>query len=44
MKGTRGLVMLVIALLAGGAAVVFASNWIKSQAADTGQIAEIMAQ
>ncbi len=31
--------MLVIALLAGGAAVVFASNWIKSQAADTGQIA-----
>ena len=39
MKGTRGLVMLFIALLAGGAAVVFASRWIQSQAADTGQIA-----
>lgn len=31
--------MLVIALLAGGAAVLFASRWIQSQAADTGQIA-----
>ena len=39
MKGTRGLVMLLIALLAGGAAVVFALRWIQAQAADTGQIA-----
>ncbi len=39
MKGTRGLVMLVIALLAGGAAVVFASRWIQSQTPDNGQIA-----
>jgi pilus assembly protein CpaB len=39
MKGTRGLVMLFVALLAGIAAVVFASRWIRSQAADTGQIA-----
>lgn len=39
MKGTRGLMMLLIALLAGGAAVVFASRWIQAQAADTGQIA-----
>lgn len=39
MKATRGMLMLLIALLAGGAAVVFASRWIQAQAADTGQIA-----
>jgi len=39
MKGTRGLTMLVIALLAGTAAVVFASRWIQAQAGDKGSIA-----
>ena len=39
MKATRGMLMLLIALLAGGAAVVFASRWIQAQASDTGQIA-----
>ncbi|HUG24659.1 Flp pilus assembly protein CpaB, partial [Piscinibacter sp.] len=39
MKGTRGLMMLVIALLAGTAAVLFASRWIQAQAGDKGSIA-----
>src|SRR5215813_10232316 len=39
MKNTRGLTMLVVALVAGLVAVVLASRWIQSQAADTGQIA-----
>jgi pilus assembly protein CpaB len=39
MKSTRGLTMLVVALVAGLAAVVLASRWIQSQAADTGHIA-----
>ena len=39
MKSTRGLVMLVVALLAGGAAVLFASRWMQSQTKGGGQIA-----
>jgi pilus assembly protein CpaB len=39
MKSTRGLTMLVVALVAGVVAVVLASRWIQSQAGDTGQIA-----
>jgi pilus assembly protein CpaB len=39
MKSTRGLIMLVVALLAGGAAVLFASRWMQSQAKGGGQIA-----
>ena len=39
MKVTRGLLMLVVALLAGVAAVVMASRWMQSQARDSGQIA-----
>ena len=39
MKGTRGLFMLLVALLAGGAAVLFASRWMQAQAKGGGQIA-----
>ena len=39
MKGTRGLFMLLIAVLAGGAAVMFASRWMQAQAKGGGQIA-----
>ena len=39
MKGTRGLFTLLVALLAGGAAVLFASRWMQAQAKGGGQIA-----
>lgn len=39
MKGTRGLLMLFVALLAGVAAVVMASRWMQAQAKGGGQIA-----
>jgi pilus assembly protein CpaB len=39
MKGTRGLLMLLVALLAGVAAVVMASRWMQAQAKGGGQIA-----
>lgn len=39
MRGTKGLFMLLIALLAGGAAVMFASRWMQAQAQGGGQIA-----
>ena len=39
MKSTRGLFMLLIALLAGGAAVAFASRWMQAQAKGGGLIA-----
>jgi pilus assembly protein CpaB len=39
MRGTRGLFMLLIALLAGGAAVMFASRWMQAQAQGGGQVA-----
>lgn len=39
MKGTRGLFMLLVALLAGGAAVLFASRWMEAQAQVGGKIA-----
>jgi len=39
MKSTRGLFMLLVALLAGGAAVMFASRWMQAQAKGGGQIA-----
>ena len=39
MKGTRGLVMLLVALLAGVAAVFMASRWMQAQAKGGGQIA-----
>jgi pilus assembly protein CpaB len=39
MKGTRGLVMLLIALVAGVAAVVMASRWMQAQAKDADRIA-----
>ena len=39
MKGTRGLLMLLFALLAGVAAVVMASRWMQAQAKGGGQIA-----
>jgi len=39
MKSTRGLMMLLIALLAGGAAVVMASRWMQAQAQGGGQVA-----
>ena len=39
MKVTSGLLMLLVALLAGVAAVVMASRWMQSQARDSGQIA-----
>ena len=39
MKGTRGMLMLLIALLAGVAAVVMASRWMQAQASGSGQIA-----
>ena len=39
MKSTRGLFMLLIALVAGGAAVAFASRWMQAQAKGGGLIA-----
>lgn len=39
MKSTRGLVMLLVALLAGGAAVMFASRWMQAQANTGSKIA-----
>ena len=39
MKATRGLFMLLVALLAGGAAVLFASRWMEAQAQTGGKIA-----
>ena len=39
MKGTRGLLMLLFALLAGVAAVVMASRWMQAQTKGGGQIA-----
>ena len=39
MRGTRGLFMLLIALVAGGAAVMFASRWMQAQAKGGGQVA-----
>ena len=39
MKSTRGLFMLLVALLAGGAAVMFASRWMQAQAKGGGEIA-----
>lgn len=39
MRGTKGLFMLLIALLAGGAAVMFASRWMQAQSLGGGQIA-----
>lgn len=39
MKATRGLFMLLVALLAGGAAVLFASRWMEAQAKTGGKIA-----
>jgi pilus assembly protein CpaB len=39
MKSTRGLFMLLVALLAGGAAVLFASRWMLAQASASGQVA-----
>jgi len=39
MKSTRGLMVLMVALIAGLVAVLLATRWIKAQAADTGQIA-----
>ena len=39
MKGTRGLIMLLVALLAGIAAVVMASKWMQGQAKDGNRIA-----
>ena len=39
MKVTRGLFMLLVALLAGGAAVLFASRWMEAQAKTGGKIA-----
>lgn len=39
MKSTRGLFMLLIALVAGGAAVAFASRWMQAQAKDGSTIA-----
>ncbi|MBW8828538.1 MAG: Flp pilus assembly protein CpaB [Burkholderiales bacterium] len=39
MKSTRGMFMLLVALLAGGAAVLFASKWMNAQAKNSGQIA-----
>jgi pilus assembly protein CpaB len=39
MKSTRGLFMLLIAILAGGAAVAFASRWMQAQAKGGGAIA-----
>lgn len=38
MKSTRGLFMLLIAILAGGAAVAFASRWMQAQAKSGGSI------
>lgn len=43
MKGTRGLIMLVFALLAGIAAVVMASKWMQGQAKDGNRIAVAVA-
>lgn len=39
MKGTRGLIMLLVALLAGAAAVVMASRWMQAQAKGGDRIA-----
>ena len=39
MKSTRGMFMLLVAVLAGGAAVMFASKWMNAQAKSGGQIA-----
>jgi pilus assembly protein CpaB len=39
MKSTRGLVMLLVALVAGGSAVAFAARWMQAQAGETGRIA-----
>ena len=39
MKSTRGLFMLLVALIAGGAAVMFASRWMAAQAKGGGEIA-----
>ena len=39
MKGTRGLIMLLVALLAGIAAVVMASKWMQGQTKDGNRIA-----
>lgn len=39
MRGTRGLIMLLVALLAGAAAVVMASRWMQAQAGSGGRIA-----
>ena len=39
MKGTRGLIMLLVALLAGIAAVVMASKWMQGQAREGNRIA-----
>jgi pilus assembly protein CpaB len=38
MKSTRGLFMLLVALIAGGAAVMFATRWMQAQAQGGGQI------
>jgi pilus assembly protein CpaB len=38
MKSTRGLFMLLVALVAGGAAVMFATRWMQAQAQGGGQI------
>ena len=39
MKGTRGLIMLLVALLAGAAAVVMASRWMQGQTKGGGRVA-----
>src|SRR5262245_25819378 len=38
MRSTRGLFMLLLALIAGGAAVMFASRWMQAQAQGGGEI------
>lgn len=43
MKSTRGLFMLLIALIAGGAAVAFASRWMQAQAKSGGSVIAVAA-